>query len=138
MKAHHRPVPHRILDILNRLGGDSRSSLSASPVQLMKCASAEPHVVRAAGCESAAVRGPVLGDQLYALTPAGVPGAEAWIEDVQRRGELVVVTLCLADGTEARSVLAGDHADWLDLRPGQIVTVAATSAGGPGLPVLGE
>src|ERR1700679_2590389 len=103
----------------------------------MKCASAEAHVARAAGCESLTAWGSALGDQLYAVTPAGVPGAEAWIEDVQRRGELVIVTLCLADGTEGRSVLAGDHAEWLDLRPGQIVTVAATSAGGPGLPVLG-
>lgn len=72
-----------------------------------------------------------MGDQLFAMTPAGVPGAEAWIDDVQRRGESVIVTLSLADGTEGRSVVAGDCADWLDLRPGQIVTVAATSAGEP-------
>jgi hypothetical protein len=78
------------------------------------------------------------GDRLYVVTAAGVPGVEAWIEAVQRRGDTAFVTLCLADGTAARSVVAGDCADWLDLRPGQIVTVAATSAGDPRFPVVGE
>ena len=52
--------------------------------------------------------------------PAGVPGVEAWIEAVERRGELVTVMLCLADGTEGRSVVTGDCAEWLDLRPGRV------------------
>jgi hypothetical protein len=77
------------------------------------------------------------GEQRYDVTAAGVPGVEAWIEAVQRRGETVIVTLCLADGTEGRSLVAGDCADWLDLRPGQIVTVAATSRRDPGPDISG-
>jgi len=100
----------------------------------MNCASAKPEVVRA----SDRGPGPDWGDQLYAVAAAGEPGTEAWIEDVQRRGGSVIVTLALADGTGGCSVLARDCADWLDLRRGQIVTVATTSAGDPRLPVLGE
>jgi hypothetical protein len=96
----------------------------------MTCASAEPETVRGVTRRSGAVWGPARGERLYAVTP-GEPGVEAWVEALQRSGDAVIVTLVLADGTDGRSVVTGDCADWLDLRPGQIVTVAATSAGDP-------
>lgn len=104
----------------------------------MTCASADPEALREEGSLPAPVWGPLLGEQLYAVTPTGGPGAEAWIEAVQPSGGSVIVTLALADGSRGRSVLDGDCAEWLDLRPGEIVTVTAASAGDPGFPVVGQ
>jgi hypothetical protein len=57
---------------------------------------------------------------------------------VRDQGDCVVVALSLADGSPARSILARERADWLDLRPGQIIGLAARSPGDPGLPVVGQ
>ena len=74
----------------------------------------------------------------YALTSGPEADAEAWVEDVRSQGDCVVVALSLADGSPARSILAREWADWLDLRPGQIIGLAARSPRDPGLPVVGE
>jgi hypothetical protein len=41
----------------------------------------------------------------------------------------VLVALSLADGSPAFSVLGRDEADWLELRAGQIVSLATDSPG---------
>jgi len=70
-------------------------------------------------------------DRLRARTPVDGSEAEAWIEHVQGRDDCVLVTLSLADGSPAFSVLGRDEADWLELRPGQIVSLATDSPGDP-------
>jgi hypothetical protein len=64
--------------------------------------------------------------------------SEAWIERMEPLGDTVVVALSLADGAEAWAVVERDEAEWLDLRPGQIVTLQGRSAGEPGLAVVGQ
>lgn len=59
-------------------------------------------------------------------------GPEAWVENIVLVGDGVEVTLSLADGRLARSFLQIDRADWLELRIGQIVTLAPPSPGHPG------
>jgi hypothetical protein len=68
---------------------------------------------------------------LHALTPEGGSEAEGWIEHVHGRGDSVLLALLLADGSPAFSVLGRDEADWLELRPGQIVSLATVSPGDP-------
>ncbi len=61
---------------------------------------------------------------------------EGWIESVQSVGGCVEVTLSLTDGSLARSMLDSEHADWLELRVGQIVKLALLSPGDPRLLVV--
>jgi hypothetical protein len=75
---------------------------------------------------------------LHAVTPAGAGNAEAWIEHVHGRGDSVLVALSLADGRPAFSVLRRDEAEWLELRAGQIVSLATNSPGDPRVSVLGQ
>ena len=50
---------------------------------------------------------------------------------VEPDGDRVAVTLSLADGNRARSLLAAEDVAWLDLRIGQIVSLTPGSAGDP-------
>jgi len=77
-------------------------------------------------------------ERFYLLTSSSNAETEAWVEHVHRQGECVVVALSLADGSAAHSVLAREWADWLDLRVGQIIGLAARSPGDPGLTVVGQ
>ena len=51
--------------------------------------------------------------------------SEAVIERIARRRDAVEVTLVLADGTGASVRMDRHRADWLELRPGDIVPVRA-------------
>jgi hypothetical protein len=65
-------------------------------------------------------------------------GREGWIERVDLIGDCAEVTLSLADGSLARSLVEVERADWLELTAGQIVSLVPRSAGDPGVPVVGQ
>lgn len=53
---------------------------------------------------------------------------EGWIERIHRRRHGVEVLLSLADGSATGAFLAHEHADWLELEPGQIVALRPGAA----------
>jgi hypothetical protein len=77
-------------------------------------------------------------DHLHAVTRVDGGHNEAWIEHVRGQGDSVLVELSLADGSPAFSVLDRVEADWLELRPGQIMKLATDLPRDPGVSVLGQ
>lgn len=66
------------------------------------------------------------------------PPREAWVERVRQDGERVVVDLLLADGSRSQVSLGAGDAEWLELGPGQIVSLKpAGLPGRPGLALVG-